>query len=249
MSEPLSISEIFSSIQGEGLLAGRRQIFIRLSGCNLVCRYCDTEHSKNDSCRVELKPGSNVFDQLNQPVELPQLLDILMDWCIALPGAHHSISLTGGEPLLFAGILADWLPDLRKILPIHLETNGTLPVELGRIIEQVDYISMDMKLPSTADCDEDLWDLHQQFLENAHNTNVSVKIVAGDSTPVAEIQRVCSIINSVRPETPLFIQPLTLCDNSCGVAAAHLLHLQALAADLLPDVRVIPQMHRLMGVL
>jgi len=42
------IAEIFSSIQGEGLYVGRRQIFIRFCGCNLNCRYCDTETSASD---------------------------------------------------------------------------------------------------------------------------------------------------------------------------------------------------------
>ena len=41
------IVEIFSSIQGEGLLVGRRQIFVRFAGCNLDCNYCDTEDSKS----------------------------------------------------------------------------------------------------------------------------------------------------------------------------------------------------------
>jgi organic radical activating enzyme len=249
MSEPLLISEIFSSIQGEGFLAGRRQVFVRLGGCNLDCSYCDTDYAVGSTCRVEQKPGSNDFEQLAQPVALPQLLDILMDWCIALPGAHHSISLTGGEPLLHAEALTGWLPELRQVLPLHLETNGTLAAELGRVIDLVDYISMDMKLPSTAKSDEDLWNLHRLFLEQAQPKNVSVKIVVGEGTVAEEINRACFIIDAVRPETPLFIQPLTLADNSCGISAAHLLHLQSLAAALLPDVRVMPQMHRLLGVL
>jgi 7-carboxy-7-deazaguanine synthase len=249
MSNTLPIGEIFSSIQGEGYLAGRRQIFIRMTECNLDCRYCDTEFAVSNSCRVEKAPGSNNFYHLSQPLALSRLMDILTAWTTSLPGAHHSISITGGEPLLFANILAGWLPELRGILPIHLETNGTLPTELERIIDQVDYISMDIKLPSTAGCDEELWNLHHHFLKTACTKNVSVKIVIGDKTDAAEIQRVCTIIAAIRPETPLFLQPLSLPENSCGISAVHLLHLQALASAQLPDVRVIPQMHKLMGVL
>jgi len=249
MSNTLPIGEIFSSIQGEGYLAGRRQIFVRMTECNLGCRYCDTEYAMGDSCRVEKIPGANTFDLLPQPLALNQLMDILIAWTKLLPGAHHSISLTGGEPLLFANVLAGWLPELRVLLPIHLETNGTLPTELEQIIDQVDYISMDMKLPSTADCGEGLWDTHRLFLKTAGTKNVSVKIVVGDKTDTSEIQRVCAIIAAVRPETPLFLQPLSLPENSCGIGSVHLLHLQALASALLPDVRVIPQMHKLMGVL
>jgi len=57
MNDPVYISEIFSSIQGEGYLAGRRQIFIRLAECNLECSYCDTDHARADTCRIETSPG------------------------------------------------------------------------------------------------------------------------------------------------------------------------------------------------
>ena len=45
------INEVFSSIQGEGTLIGRRQVFIRFSGCNLDCNYCDTSKSRDPSFR------------------------------------------------------------------------------------------------------------------------------------------------------------------------------------------------------
>lgn len=249
MSDALPIAEIFSSIQGEGYLAGRRQIFIRLTRCNLECRYCDTGFGEGESCLVEKSPGSNMFEHLPRALDLAQLMGVLTDWTRALPRAHHSISLTGGEPLLFAAVLGEWLPHLRAVLPVHLETNGTLPNDLSRVIDLLDYISMDMKLPSTAGCDGDLWDAHHRFLETAQGKEVSVKIVVGERTEADEIGEVCRIIAAVRPDIPLFLQPLSLPDSQCGINAAHLLHLQAVASAQLPDVRVIPQMHKLMGVL
>lgn len=248
MSEPLRISEIFSSIQGEGYLAGRRQVFIRLVECNLGCRYCDTVQEVGDACRVETRPGSGSFDLLPQPLLLPRLLDILAGWLAALPGAHHSISLTGGEPLLCAEPLAQWLPGLRRLLPIHLETNGTLHQALERVSGHCDYISMDMKLPSTAGCGDELWEPHRLFLLAAAARNVSVKVVVGEGTEAGEIRRVCDIINSVERSIPLFLQPLTLAVG-VGIGPAQILRLQEAAAALLPDVRVIPQMHKLLGVL
>lgn len=249
MSDPLYISEIFSSIQGEGSLAGRRQVFIRLTDCNLDCKYCDTEFEKTATCRVETKPGSAVFNHLPQPLSLHAVLGILADWDAALPGAHHSVSITGGEPLLSADILAAWLPEVRKLLPVHLETNGTLHIALAKVIRHIDYISMDMKLPSTAGCSEPLWDLHRLFLHASLKHNVSVKIVVGNDTNDDEIQQVCDIMASVDPVTPLFLQPVTLPCEGVGVSAAHILHLQELASSRLPDVRVIPQMHKLFGAL
>jgi len=109
---------------------------------------------------------------------------------------------------------------------------------------------MDMKLPSTAGCSEPLWDRHRLFLQEAHgNGAVTVKVVVGDTTDEAEIRTVCDLISAIEPATPLFLQPVTLPGGAVGIPAAKLLQLQALASARLPDVRVIPQMHRLLGAL
>ncbi len=249
MSESIYISELFSSIQGEGILAGRRQIFVRLTECNLDCLYCDTEFKRSDVGKIESRPGSSEFINIPQPMPLQRVVDIIADWHKQLPGAHHSISFTGGEPLLYADSLAMLMPEVRKILPIHLETNGTMQLALSQIKQHLDYVSMDMKLPSTAGCTEQLWDIHSLFLREAQGSNVSVKIVIGDLTDPDEINRVCEIISMVDRNTPLFLQPLTLCDGSIGIKVHHLLKLQELASSRLPDVRVIPQMHKLLGAL
>jgi 7-carboxy-7-deazaguanine synthase len=249
MSDPVHVSEIFSSIQGEGMLAGRRQIFVRLMECNLDCRYCDTNFEKSDICRLESKPGSGTFLNLPQPLSLHKISAIFNDWQSQLPGAHHSVSFTGGEPLLHADALAEWFPKIRTSLPIHLETNGTMHIALRQVKQHVDYISMDMKLPSTSGCTEKLWELHALFLQEAHGGPVSVKVVVGEDTPDSEIRQVCDVISSVDAALPLFLQPLSMPDGSIGITAAHILRLQELASSRLPDVRVIPQMHKLLGAL
>jgi 7-carboxy-7-deazaguanine synthase len=249
MSDPVFISEIFSSIQGEGMLAGRRQIFVRLMECNLDCLYCDTNFEKSDICRLESRPGSGTFLNLPQPLPLHKISAIFEDWQLQLPGAHHSVSFTGGEPLLYSDALEEWFPEIRKSLPIHLETNGTMHIALRQVKQYVDYISMDMKLPSTAGCTEQLWDLHALFLKEALGGNVSVKVVVGELTPESEIRQVCDVISSVDASLHLFLQPMSMPDGSIGITAAHILRLQELASSLLPDVRVIPQMHKLLGAL
>jgi organic radical activating enzyme len=249
MSDPVYVSEIFSSIQGEGLLAGRRQLFIRLSECNLDCSYCDTDHARGVFCHVETAPGSARFRQVPQPLVLESLLDIVTEWCQLLPGVHHSISVTGGEPLLYADSLGVWLARLRPLLPIHLETNGTMHIALEQVLEHLDYISMDMKLPSTSGCTEHLWDLHRNFLRLSTGRNASVKIVVSNDSSSDEIHQVCDIISDVERTTPLFLQPLSAADGRPDIKVPHLLRLQEAASARLPDVRVIPQMHRMMGVL
>jgi len=249
MSSQLYVSEIFSSIQGEGMLAGRRQIFIRLTDCNLDCRYCDTNFEKSAVGHLESRPGSGVLLDIPQPMSLTAISAIVDDWCSKLPGAHHSISFTGGEPLLHVDILVDWFIELRKSLPLHLETNGTLSDALNKVKQHLDYISMDIKLPSTASCTDQLWDVHAQFLRAAHGAAVSVKIVVNDETSDDEIGRVCDIVASVDQRVPLFLQPMSQPDGTVGLSATQILHLQELAASRLPDIRVIPQMHKLLGAL
>jgi organic radical activating enzyme len=249
MNDNVQISEIFSSIQGEGYLAGRRQVFIRLAECNLDCSYCDTDHAGGANCRIESGPGSTEFRDVPQPLPLNSVLRVVRKWCDDLPGAHHSISVTGGEPLLYADGLATWLPGLRRLLPIHLETNGTMHIALEKILPHLDYVSMDMKLPSTSGCTEHLWDLHRQFLRLSRGCTTSVKVVISDETPLEEIEMVCGIIREVDAATPLFLQPLSLPRGGVGIGVGRMLKLQEAASAMLPDVRVIPQMHRMLGAL
>lgn len=246
-TESAELIEIFSSLQGEGKYLGYRQIFIRLPGCNLDCSYCDTPLSAPQYCRVI--PPSDALNamELPQPVSINQVCELASTWCNLLPGAHHSFSITGGEPLLHPELLENWLPKLRKILPVHLETNGTLAAPLKPLLAELDYISMDIKLPSATGL-KPLWDLHHNFLQQAVTTAVGVKVVVAQATTDEEMTRVCELIAEVDGGIALFIQPVTSVDGEIAVDPERLLHWQALAASLLGDVRVIPQMHKLLGV-
>ncbi len=248
-SDAADLIEIFSSIQGEGVLIGHRQVFIRFMGCNLSCDYCDT-NSGNDAskCRIELTPGRLDFEELANPVPMTAVFNLLHRWGRGWPSIHHSISLTGGEPLLHVDHLHRWLPELREILPIHLETNGVLHFALSRVIKDIDHVSMDIKLPSSSG-ETGLWEDHREFLETAAATDVSVKIVVNSSTEHWEIQRAAEIIAGVSSDIPFIIQPETAENLSLNISSFGLLELQEIASALVDDVRVIPQTHRFIGLL
>ncbi|MGB4600120.1 MAG: 7-carboxy-7-deazaguanine synthase QueE [Trichlorobacter sp.] len=248
MNSATPLIEVFSSLQGEGVLAGYRQIFVRFPGCNLDCAYCDTGIEVPPVCRVETAPGSGQFQEIAQPVSLKKLLDIVQRWCKELPDAHHSISITGGEPLLHADLLAQWLPELNILLPIHLETNGSLPDPLPRLIEHLDIISMDIKLPSSA-ATPALWDEHRRFLEIAQERDVSIKVIVGELSTEQDLLAACKLVASVDDEIPFIIQPVTDRNGRVAVPALRLLRYQALASRQLADVRVLPQMHRFLEAL
>lgn len=242
------LTEIFSSIQGEGMLAGYRQIFIRFPVCNLSCQYCDTILIAGDHCMVHGADPNDPMKEIAQPITGTQVLDYIHEQCRRFPGLHHSISITGGEPLLHDEILADWLPEFNILLPIHLETNGTCPDALGRLIQHIDYISMDIKLPSVT-ATSPQWDLHQAFLSVAVERDLSVKLVTSETTSDSDLKRAAQIVAECDPEIPCFLQPVTASDGTVAVSAATLFRQQALLARQLDDVRIIPQFHRFMGVL
>ena len=248
-SKKAELTEIFSSIQGEGLLTGARQVFIRFHGCNLCCEYCDTKSDQvPENCLIESTPGRKDFTIFPNPVALDLVLSHLDRLCQGWPKVHHSISLTGGEPLLSIDILKEWLPHLAGRLPLYLETNGVMHAALESIIQWISHISMDIKLPSTSG-HAGLWDDHARFLDVGSRTNIYVKLVVADSTEEWEIFKACDLIRRVSENIPLILQPVTRFDNSMGIGQKRLFEFQEISSGLLENVRVIPQTHKFMGLL
>jgi 7-carboxy-7-deazaguanine synthase len=255
ISEPTAnLIEIFSAIQGEGLNVGTRQIFVRLGGCDLRCTYCDSEHTwqKQPTCQIETTPGSRNFEIHPNPVSRSQLLAWVTSHNLA--NLHDSISITGGEPLLHANFLNKWLPAVRQAtqLPIYLETGGHRPQQLATIIEHLDLIGMDMKLPSTSG--EEHWAAHQEFLQicSQQNCPVFVKIVVSKDTAIAELEQAAQIMKAIDSQIPLFLQPVTPLDhphsNAPVAATPHqVLQWQQFLKEFLTIVRVIPQTHKMIG--
>jgi len=218
------ISEIFSSIQGEGLYLGKRHIFVRFYGCNMRCAYCDTMPSHYE----ELSVGETI-DKINS-----YLLD------------KPTVSLTGGEPLIHVGYLKLLLKKIKSSgLETYLETNGTLPGALNKVIDMVDIIAMDIKLPSSTH-DRSFWDEHEEFLKIAERRDVFIKIVVTGDTKKDEFEQAVRLIKSVAPTIPLVIQPVTPCGSVRKISNAKLDNFYNYASSVLRDVRIIPQVHKIM---
>lgn len=240
------VTEIFSSAQGEGLFLGCRQVFIRFGGCNLNCRYCDTASGVKEFCRIESEPGKRNFIYKKNPLTVEDAS--FAAGALELAG-HHSVSLTGGEPLLHYGFIRELAPLLKGTREgIYLETNGTLAGELSAIIDCIDMVAMDIKLPSAAGTAE-LWDEHRLFLKAAARKRVFVKIVVVKETSGEEIERVTRLIGDINVRIPLVIQPAALNGKISSVPAGHLVFMQGIALKKLADVRIIPQVHKIMGLL
>jgi organic radical activating enzyme len=228
------------------VLIGCRQVFIRFAECNLACAYCDTPFQPGPTCRIEHPPGSGRFDSRPNPVKLSAVTALLADWQHMSSHMHHSLALTGGEPLLHADILQAWLPDVRSILPVFLETNGTLADELAKVLPLIDWISMDIKGAAVTGVATP-WAEHADFMERAGDRLCQVKLVVDAGTPGNELLAAARLVDRHAPRTPLILQPRTLASGP-ALGGTALLGLQELAARAHRDVRIIPQVHPWLGV-
>lgn len=251
--------EVFSAIQGEGLNVGTRQIFIRFGICDLRCHFCDSAHTwtYTPTCRIERSPGLRDFEIYSNPVLLP----LLLKWVERqnLPGLHDSISLTGGEPLLHAPFLMQFLPQVRSStdLPIYLETGGHRPQQLAMILPYLDSVGMDLKLPSVSG--ENRWTEHAEFLQRCYDSQVEVfvKIIISSQTDVAELEQAAKLVTAVSPEIAVFLQPVTPLEPSQQVSQKpvftpspqQVLAWQTAMKRMLKQVRVVPQTHKMLNQL
>jgi organic radical activating enzyme len=250
-SEFAPIKEVFCSVQGEGPYVGRRQAFIRFSGCNLSCEYCDTNFANSDTCNYEKVEGSGIFEKIPNPVSVEKLQAILHPF-----KKLHSISLTGGEPLLHASFITN----LDLSFPLYLESNMTLPEQAKKICEKVTYVAGDFKLPEAVlgFC-PDTSETHVEntiecfkLLRKNSSRDCFCKIVVGRNTkfeivmPAAEA--VADYVSCIilQPETPAGSAAMTR--RSSQAYVQKILKLQRSLLEL-TDTRIIPQTHRMWGCL
>lgn len=125
--QDLLISEIFHSLQGETSLSGVPFAFIRLTGCNLRCTYCDTTYS--------FKGGKKI--------RISEVLDIIQPFQV-----KHAL-ITGGEPLIQRQTPALLQALVEANYQVSIETHGELPI--GSVVEKARII-LDIKTPSSGMC-------------------------------------------------------------------------------------------------
>ncbi len=245
------LAEIFTSIQGEALFAGVQQVFVRFRGCDLRCPWCDTPaaYELEGDCWCQTRPGVRGWTIAN-PVAVSDAADVVRRIVKAgEPGAIHSISITGGEPLLYPDYVAALAAELRPLnLPIMLETNGQRPDDLRRVLRAVDWIAADFKLDSALGRPLD-GDARAEFLRLAQSKRAFVKIVLTDAATEGELAGVFALIAATDPCCPVFLQPVTPTGGIRPPRGLDLLRYRELAVRAgLRDVRVMPQIHRLLGL-
>ncbi len=255
------VSEVFSAIQGEGALVGERQVFVRLTGCNIRCVYCDQPEAlerRPGPCRIERTAGRRDWEVVGSPLPIASVASAVERLCEQLH--HHSVSLTGGEPLLQGARLAA-LADAfaTRGRPLMLETNGTLVGGLERVASRLTYVSMDVKLTSV-DGERVDPETQRRFLRCALDAGLRtwVKIVLGPSTDPGELEHAVDLVASeartgppgVHGKPEIFLQPVTpFATVTDAPSPEQVLALQELALHRYPSVRVVPQTHKTIGQL
>lgn len=165
----LKVNEIFYSIQGESVHAGLPCVFVRLSGCNLRCRYCDTEYAYHAGTAMAV----------------PQILEQVRNFDCDL------VEITGGEPLV-----QEYTPALAEDLlgagyQVLMETNGSLDID--RVDRRCSRI-MDIKCPSSGEhASNDPTNL------NRLTANDQVKFVIGDRDDFLFAQQMLSRLPAFLP--------------------------------------------------
>lgn len=162
----MQISEIFDSIDGEGIRAGKLCTFIRVFGCNLRCKYCDTMYAVDRAC-TDIPPKEMGINEILSYVNR----------------SYRRVTLTGGEPLLF--------PESVKLVKrlcdmdyeVNIETNGACDIVTFR--EMVGdnpnmFFTVDFKLPSSGA----MYDMRLSNFDNLKNTDV-LKLVIGSEEDLA----------------------------------------------------------------
>lgn len=123
------VAEIFTSINGEGTRAGQTAVFVRFTGCNLNCSYCDTKWANEPNAEYKLMTDREILSRIKET-------------------GIKNVTLTGGEPLLREGI-HELLEEIAKdgFLQAEIETNGSIDLKPFCDIENRPSFTMDYKLP------------------------------------------------------------------------------------------------------
>lgn len=259
------VSEIFCSDQGEGPLVGQRQVFFRTAGCSATCRWCDTVYSKVRSARCVLH-GQNGGETrtLFNPITADAAASAVLEAARA-DGSAAAVSITGGEPLEQGEFVLDVAARCKAGgLGLYLETNGLHEEEFAAILPHVDVVAMDIKLPSATGVVA--WKRHESFLshvvadpragrDNGGGPEVFVKVVVDDRSTEREIASAARLVASADPRIPFVIQPESRTLMSKRTTPETLRRLRRLlvssrevAAAVLDDVRVMPQVHKILDI-
>jgi len=229
--------EIFTSVEGEGILYGTKTLFVRLAGCPFTCFYCDTKES------LPLDSGKEYNIE-----EACQLIDS------NLKNQTYKVNFTGGDPLIQHEAVAKLAKHVQdKKIPTYLESSCFDSDKFNHVLPFFDIIKIEFKTKDSQFVDSKHY---ERLIENAMNCLISsvsskkttyIKIVVSSKTELAEFTNLVSnIFNSVSKNqiNGFIIQP------TYGIEEPSLdllLNLYDIVFPFYPEVKVVPQLHKFIG--
>lgn len=162
----MKVCEIFRSIEGEGLRTGQAAVFVRLHGCNLRCSYCDSMYAVEGSDYKQMS-AAEVVDAVE---------------AYRTESGVECVTLTGGEPLLHAGVDELLQTLCEKAFKVNIETNGTVPCKWQHANL---FYTMDWKCKSSSMSSK----MHIENLATLRSNDV-LKFVVGSDEDLSETESV-----------------------------------------------------------
>ena len=235
----MRISEVFTSLEGEGVLLGTKTLFVRLAGCPFKCGYCDTDYA--------LPMDSGTEYGMDEAFELVRG---------SLERGTFKVNFTGGDPLVQHEAVAELARRVRGEagVPTYLESSCYDAERFRAVLPYMDYVKAELKTADSGFVDEARYPaLLESALEClrasvALGTFTYVKIVVGASTTEAHLADLVGRALEAAPGgaglSGMVIQPVT---GPGAPPLGHLLRLYDAARPLYADVRVVPQVHKTIG--
>lgn len=215
----LPVAEIFFSFQGEGIFVGEPAVFLRLAGCPMSCKFCDTPIAKASGRWVEVSDILKMIRKIGAP----------------------NLVVTGGEPLFFDN-LVEFLERVVKFFKrVEVETSA---YEIVKDIPKEVFLNISPKPPSMG---VPFFERNFIFYLKNHK-NVQLKFLALDARDFAFIRAFCFKNKELIPK-PLVIQPIDTGKNY-EKNVKEVMEIVSSDKEFIFefDVRVIPQVHKLVGL-
>lgn len=232
------ISEIFTSIEGEGIFVGKKTLFIRFSGCHLKCKWCDTKYA------LPLDSGTEY--------QIDEIKDLIIR---ELQPFTYKVNFTGGEPLLQSDAIIELADFIKKQtnLKTYIESSCFDSELFSKVLPFIDICKIEFKTDDSKVVENEEYDnllLNEiKCLELAIESNKTtyIKIVVTNSTDLESFKNlVYSISKKIEPSNIMgfIIQPSHGVDQP---TVNKLLDTYDIVQPMFPEVRIIPQLHKEIG--
>jgi len=229
--------EIFTSVEGEGILYGTKTLFVRLAGCPFTCFYCDTKES------LPLDSGTEyTIDEANELIDTN------------LQNQTYKVNFTGGDPLIQHQAVAQLAKHIQnKKIPTYLESSCFDIDRFNHVLPFIDIVKIEFKTKDSDFVDskhyEKLIGHTMKCLESSVKSNKTtfIKIVVSSKTQLSEFKNLVNhIFNIISKENidGFVIQP------TYGISEPSLdllLNLYDIVFPYYIDVKVVPQLHKFIG--